>query len=70
MRQMRTMAAGAIRALPHAVPVKNGTAAVGGLLPVRNLSPEPMRTALADIGAAPAMRLGRDRRRPRRRARF
>ncbi|AWN45607.1 hypothetical protein DK419_04115 [Methylobacterium terrae] len=56
MRELQKMSAGAIQALPHAMPIKNGTATVGILLPVHRVSPEEMRKVLADIDAAAARR--------------
>lgn len=52
MRDLQRLSAGAIQALPHAVPIKNGTATVGVLLPVHTLSREYLSTVLADIEAA------------------
>jgi len=54
MRDLQKLSAGAIQALPHAVPIKNGTATVGVLLPVRSASQEYLRTVLARIDAASA----------------
>ena len=55
MRELQKISAGAIQALPHAVPIKNGTTTVGVLLPVRSAaSNEYLRKVLADIEAAAA----------------
>lgn len=51
MREFQKMSAGAIQALPHAMPIKNGTATVGILLPIHQASPEYMRKVMADIRA-------------------
>ncbi|MEH3147592.1 MAG: hypothetical protein PGN34_20105 [Methylobacterium frigidaeris] len=51
MRELQKMSAGAIQALPHAVPIKNGTATVGILLPIHRVSQDYMRKVLADIQA-------------------
>ncbi|WP_288588733.1 hypothetical protein [uncultured Methylobacterium sp.] len=51
MRELQKMSAGAIQALPHALPIKNGTATVGILLPIHQASPEYMRKVIADIRA-------------------
>ncbi|SEO95367.1 hypothetical protein SAMN04487843_105170 [Methylobacterium sp. ap11] len=56
MRELQKMSAGAIQALPHPVPIKNGTATVGVLLPIHSVSPETMRKVLADIDAAATRR--------------
>ncbi|MGX7708112.1 hypothetical protein [Methylobacterium sp. Gmos1] len=56
MRELQKMSAGAIQALPHAVPIKNGTQTVGILLPLHRVSPDYMRKVLADIDAAAARR--------------
>lgn len=56
MRDLQKLSAGAIQALPHAVPIKNGTATVGVLLPVHSASKEYLRKVLADIDAAAAER--------------
>ncbi|GJD60322.1 hypothetical protein CS379_29845 [Methylobacterium frigidaeris] len=56
MRELQRMSAGAIQILPHAMPIKNGTATVGILLPIRIVSPEYMRKVLADSDAAAARR--------------
>jgi hypothetical protein len=52
MRELQRMSAGAIKILPHAMPIKSGTATVGILLPIRIVSPEYMRKVLADSDAA------------------
>jgi hypothetical protein len=54
MRDLQKLSAGAIRALPHAVPIKNGTATVGVLLPVSGGSGDYLRKVLAEIDAAVA----------------
>jgi hypothetical protein len=56
MRDLQKLSAGAIQALPHAVPIKNGTATVGVLLPVHSASKEYLRKVLADIDTAAAQR--------------
>jgi hypothetical protein len=56
MRDLQKLSAGAIQALPHAVPIKNGTATVGVLLPVHSASKEYLRKVLADIDTATAQR--------------
>lgn len=56
MHDLQKLSAGAIQALPHAVPIKNGTATVGVLLPVHSASKEYLRKVLADIDAAAAQR--------------
>ncbi|HEX8665901.1 MAG TPA: hypothetical protein VF744_17950 [Beijerinckiaceae bacterium] len=56
MRDLQKLSAGAIQALPHAVPIKNGTATVGVLLPVQSASKEYLREVLARIDAAAAQR--------------
>lgn len=45
MRELQKMSAGAIEALPHAVPIKSGKATIGLLVPVR----KPDVAALAAI---------------------
>jgi hypothetical protein len=57
MRDLQKLSAGAIQALPHAVPIKNGTATVGVLLPVHSASKEYLRAVLARIDAAAAKHL-------------
>ena len=54
MRDLQKLSAGAIQALPHAVPIKNGKATVGVLLPVQSASKEYLLKVLADIEAAAA----------------
>jgi hypothetical protein len=54
MRDLQKLSAGAIQALPHAVPIKNGTATVGVLLPVHSAPKEYLREVLARIDAAAA----------------
>lgn len=57
MRDLRKMSAGAIQALPHAVPIKNGATTVGVLLPVRTPeSQNHLRKVLDDIEADAASR--------------
>ena len=56
MRDLQKLSAGAIQALPHAVPIKNGVATVGVLLPVHSASKEYLRKVLDDIDAAAARR--------------
>ncbi|MBP1178451.1 hypothetical protein [Methylobacterium sp. PvR107] len=56
MRDLQRLSAGAIQALPYAVPIKNGTATVGVLLPIHTLSREYLSKVLADIEAAAALR--------------
>ena len=52
MRDLQKLSAGAIQALPHAVPIKNGTATVGVLLPIHSVSQAYLRDVLARIDAA------------------
>jgi hypothetical protein len=54
MRDLQKLSAGAIQALPHAVPIKNGTATVGVLVPVHSLSKDYLREVLARIDEAAA----------------
>ena len=54
MRDLQKLSAGAIQALPHAVPIKNGTATVGVLLPIHSASKDYLREVLARIDAAAA----------------
>lgn len=56
MRELQKMSAGAIRALPHAVPVKSGTATVALLVPVQKASKELVDKVLARIDEAAAKR--------------
>lgn len=57
MRELQKISAGAIQALPHAVPIKNGTTTVGVLLPVRSpASSAYLRKVMEDIEAAAARR--------------
>lgn len=56
VHELRKLSAGAIQALPHAVPIKNGTVTVGVLLPVRSASKDYLRGLLAWIDAAAAQR--------------
>ncbi|AWB22143.1 hypothetical protein DA075_15425 [Methylobacterium currus] len=51
MRELQKMSAGAIQALPHAMPIKNGAATVGILLPIHRASPECMRRVMAEVRA-------------------
>lgn len=57
MRDLQKLLASAIQALPHAVPIKNGTATVGVLLPVHTLSRDYLTKLLADIEVAAERRL-------------
>jgi hypothetical protein len=57
MRDLQKLSAGAIQALPHAVPIKNGAATVGVLLPVHSASKDYLRKVLARIDAAAAQRM-------------
>ena len=52
MRNLQKLSASAIQALPHAVPIKNGTATVGVLVPMHTLSRRYLTKVLADIEAA------------------
>lgn len=58
MRELNELSAGAIQALPHAVPIKDGTVTVGVLMPVPGVAKaelrEDMRELLARIDAAAA----------------
>lgn len=56
MRDLQKMSAGTISALPHAVPVKSGTATVAVLIPIQKASPELVSRVLAQIDAATAER--------------
>src|SRR4051794_5312338 len=56
MRELQKMSAGAIRSLPHAVPVKSGAATVALLVPIQKASPELVASVLARIDAATAKR--------------
>lgn len=56
MRELQKMSAGAIRSLPHAVPVKSGAATVALLVPIQKASPELVASVLARIDAAAAKR--------------
>jgi len=56
MRELQKLSAGAIQALQHPVPIKNGTATVGILVPVHSASKDYLRKVLADIDAAAAAR--------------
>ncbi len=56
MRDLKRLSAGVIQALPHAVPIKDGTATVGVLSPIHTLSREYPSKVLADIEAAAARR--------------
>jgi len=56
MRELQKMSAGAIQALPHAMPVKNGTATVALLVPIRKASPELVDKVLSRIDEAAARR--------------
>jgi hypothetical protein len=50
------MSAGAIRSLPHAVPVKGGATTVALLVPIQRAPPELVASVLARIDAAAAER--------------
>ena len=56
MRELQKMSAGAIRSLPHAVPVKSGTTTVALLIPSQKAPPELVASVLARIDAAAAER--------------
>jgi hypothetical protein len=56
MRELQKMSAGAIRALPHAVPVKSGATTVALLVPIQKAPPELVASVLARIDAAAAER--------------
>lgn len=45
MRELQKLSAGSIQALPHAVPIKSGSATVGLLVPVRK--PDTARISAA-----------------------
>jgi hypothetical protein len=56
MRELQKMSARTIEALPHAVPIKNGTATVALLVPIQKASKELVDQVLARIDAAAAKR--------------
>ena len=56
MRELQKMSAGSIQALPHAVPVKNGTATVALLIPIQKASPDLVKQVLQRVDAAAAAR--------------
>ena len=62
MRDLQKLSAGAIQALPHAVPIKNGTATVGVLVPVHSASMDYVREVLARIDAAAAQHTSEENR--------
>ena len=61
MRDLQKLSAGAIQALPHAVPIKNGTATVGVLLPIHSASKDYLSEVLARIDAAAARQTPEER---------
>lgn len=56
MRELQKMSAGAIQALPHPVPVKNGTATVALLVPIQKAPKALVDSVMARIDAAAAGR--------------
>jgi uncharacterized protein YaaW (UPF0174 family) len=52
MRDLQKMSARAIQALPHAVPIKNGSSTVGVLLPIHSASRDYLLRVLDQIAAA------------------
>lgn len=56
MRELQKISAGTIQALPHAVPIKNGSVTVGVLTPVPKKPSEALLKALAGIEEAAASR--------------
>jgi hypothetical protein len=49
MRELQKMSAAAIKALPHAVPIKSGDETVGMLTPLKRPDPEQMKRVLRRI---------------------
>ncbi len=49
MRELQKMSAAAIKALPHAVPIKSGDETVGMLMPLKKPDPERMKKVLDRI---------------------
>jgi hypothetical protein len=56
MRELQKMSAGTIQALPHAVPIKNGTTTVALLVPIQKASKELVEQVLSRIDEAAAKR--------------
>ncbi len=56
MRELQKMSAGAISAMPHALPIKSGNDTVAVLVPMHRASPEFLASVLARIDAAAAAR--------------
>jgi len=56
MRELQKMSAGAIQALPHAVPIKSGGDTVALLVPIHKGSPEAFDRLMARIDALAASR--------------
>lgn len=54
MQDLQKLSAGAIKALPHAVPVKDGADTIAVLLPINNSRQEYLKTVFAQIDAAVA----------------
>jgi hypothetical protein len=54
MRELQKMSAGAIQALPHAVPIKSGGDTVALLVPIHKGSPEAFERLMARIDALAA----------------
>lgn len=46
MRELQKLSAGAIAALPHTVPIRNGNRTVGFLVPLRKAPPDLVRRAV------------------------
>lgn len=62
MRELQKISAGAIQALPHAVPIKNGTATVGVLVPAHSVSQDYLRKVLDRIDKVAATRTPEEQR--------
>jgi hypothetical protein len=56
MRELQKMSAGSIQALPHAVPIKNGSATVALLVPIQKAPKDFVDRVLAKIDAEAAKR--------------
>jgi hypothetical protein len=56
MRELQKMSAGSIQALPHAVPIKNGSATVALLVPIQKAPKEFVDRVLAKIDEEAAKR--------------
>ncbi|MDW6025565.1 hypothetical protein SAZ10_27760 [Mesorhizobium sp. BAC0120] len=62
MRELQKISAGAIQALPHPVPIKNGTATVGVLVPAHSVSRDYLRKVFALLEEAEAKRTPEEQR--------